>query len=134
MSIKPTSLRQPQVFGFRADTASAVHLETSPMSDLNVTIAPIQSLEASKDGTSTTSKDKSHVVEKVQDTKSEHKSKAVSVKSTDFSYSVDHEDQSIHLKVKKPDGEVVREVVFDRIDPSLLDLKKLKGVLIDNNA
>jgi hypothetical protein len=31
------------------------------------------------------------------------------------------------------DGEIVR-VVFERIDPSLIDPKKLKGVLIDNNA
>jgi len=102
------------------------------MSDLNVTVAPIQSLEASKDGGSTTSKDKSKTVETVQEPKSEPK--AASVKLTDLNYSVDHEDQSIHLKVKKSDGEVVREVVFDRIDPKLLDPKKLKGVLVDHNA
>ncbi len=104
------------------------------MSDLNVTVAPMKSLESSKDGVSTTSKDNSKVVEKVQGTKSEHPSKAASVKLTDLNYSVNHEDQSIHLTVKKSDGEVVREVIFDRIDPSLLDTKKLKGVLIDNNA
>ena len=104
------------------------------MSDLNVIVTPIKSLEVSKDGASTTSKDKSKVVEKVLNTKSEHQSKATSVKLTNLNYSVDHEDQSIHLTMKKSDGEVVREVVFDRIDPNLLDPKKLKGVLIDHNA
>ena len=104
------------------------------MSDLNVTVAPIKSLEPSKDGASATSKDKSATLKTAQETKSELKSAAVSVKLTDLNYSVDREDQSIHLKVKKSDGEIVREVVFDRIDPSLLDPKKLKGVLIDNNA
>jgi len=29
---------------------------------------------------------------------------------------------------------VVREVVFDRIDPSLVDAKKLKGVFVDGNS
>lgn len=104
------------------------------MSDLNVTVAPIQSLEASKDGASATSKDKSAPLKTAQETKFEPKSVAVSAKLTDLNYSVDREDQSIHLKVKKSDGEVVREVVFDRIDPNLLDPKKLKGVLIDHNA
>ena len=104
------------------------------MSDLNVTVAPIQSLEASKDGAPATSKDKSAPLKAAQETKSEPKSVAVSAKLTDLNYSVDREDQSIHLKVKKSDGEVVREVVFDRIDPNLLDPKKLKGVLIDHNA
>jgi hypothetical protein len=104
------------------------------MSDLNVTVAPIHSLEAPKDGASATSKDKSAPLKTAQETKFEPKSVAVSAKLTDLNYSVDREDQSIHLKVKKSDGEVVREVVFERIDPSLLDPKKLKGLLIDNNA
>jgi hypothetical protein len=104
------------------------------MSDLNVTVTTVTSLEPSKEGVATTSKDISKTMDAHQLIKHEHKTKTVPSKLTNLNYSVDHEDKSIHLKVRSSDGEIVREVVFERIDPSLIDPKKLKGVLIDNNA
>ena len=104
------------------------------MSDLNVTVTTVTSLEPSKEGVATTSKDISKTMDAHQLIKHEHKTKTIPSKLTNLNYSVDHEDKSIHLKVRSSDGEIVREVVFERIDPSLIDPKKLKGVLIDNNA
>ena len=104
------------------------------MSDLNVTVTTVTSLEPSKEGVATTSKDISKTMDAHQLIKHEHKTKTIPSKLTNLNYSVDHEDKSIHLKVSSSDGAIVRDVVFERIDPSLIDPKKLKGVLIDNNA
>ena len=100
------------------------------MSDLNVIVAPVKSLEIAKDGAT---------VEGHQQVKPEQKQdkvtkRPVQTKLTDLSYAIDHEDNALHLKVKSADGEVVREVVFDRIDPRLLDPKKLKGIFVDGNS
>jgi hypothetical protein len=104
------------------------------MPGLNVTVTPVTTLEPSKEGATTTSKDTSKTVDAHHQTKHEHRTRTVASNLTNLNYSVDHEDQSIHLKVKSSDGEIVREVVFDRIDPSLLDPTKLKGILIDSNT
>ena len=109
------------------------------MSDLNVTVAPLKSLEISKDAAVTPSKDTPRTIEGTQQVKPEQKPDTLTkqhaqVKLTDLNYSINHEDKALHLKVKSADGEVVREVVFDRIDPSLLDARKLKGIFIDDNS
>jgi hypothetical protein len=107
------------------------------MSDLNVTVAPVKPLEIAKEGTNTPTKDMRGVEETRQAMKTapskEQQAKSVEVKLTDLNYSIDPKDNALHLKVKKADGELVREVVFDRIDPGLLDTKKLKGIFIDGN-
>jgi hypothetical protein len=104
------------------------------MPGLNVTVTPVTSLEPSKEGAATTFKDTSKTADAHHQIKHEHRTKTVASKLTNLNYSVDHEDQSIHLKVRSSDGEIVREVVFDKIDPSLLDPTKLKGILIDSNT
>ena len=111
-------------------------INESLMSDLNVTVAPLKSLEISKDAAVTSSKD---TLKEAPHVKSESKQdklpkQPAQAKLTDLNYSIDREDNALHLKVKSADGEVVREVVFDRIDPSLLDPKKLKGVFVDGNS
>ncbi len=115
------------------------HTHPSPMSDYNVTVAPLKSLETTKDGAVAFSKDTHRTMDGTQQVKSEQKPDTLTkqparVKLTDLNYSINHEDKALHLKVKSADGEVVREVVFDRIDPSLLDAKKLKGIFIDDNS
>lgn len=107
------------------------------MSDLNVTVAPVKSLEVSKEGAVAPAKDAQSTVQARQAMKAEQKqdkqTAPVETKLTDLNYSIDPKDNALHLKVKKADGELVREVVFDRIDPGLLDTKKLKGIFIDGN-
>lgn len=106
------------------------------MSDLNVTVASLKSLEMPKDAVVTSSKNTN---QESQHVKSESKQDQLTkqptqAKLTDLNYSIDREDKALHLKVKSADGEVVREVVFDRIDPSLLSLKKRKGIFVDDNS
>ena len=109
------------------------------MSDYNVTVASMKSLETTKDGAVAFSKDTHRTMDGIQQVKSAQKPDTLTkqhtqVKLTDLNYSINNEDKALHLKVKSADGEVVREVVFDRIDPSLLDAKKLKGIFIDDNS
>lgn len=104
------------------------------MSDLNVTAIPLKPLESPKDGVTASSQRIAYVTDGAQQIKPEHKAKAPATKTTDLNYSIDHEDQAIHLKVKSSDGVVLREVVFERIDPNLLNTTRLKGVLFDSNS
>ena len=109
------------------------------MSDYHVTVAPLKSLEMTKEGAVASLKDTHRTMDGTQQVKSEQKPDTLTkqparVKLTDLNYSINHEDKALHLKVKSADGKVVREVVFDRIDPSLLDAKKLKGIFIDDNS
>lgn len=98
------------------------------MSDLNVTVgAPFHSLEPAKDGTNTPSRDAQQVGENVQHPKITHKE----VESTDFNYAIDRDTQALHLTVKDANGKLVREVIFEKIDVSFFDPKKLKGVFVD---
>jgi hypothetical protein len=104
------------------------------MSDLTVTVVPVTSLERTKDGTSAPAKELTRVVDPSrQITASEEKRHKPSA-STDLNYSIDHDDKALHLKVQRSDGEVVREVVFNRIDPNLLNTKNLKGVFVDDSS
>ena len=103
------------------------------MSDLNVTVTPVTPLEPSKEGVVAPFKDKNKTVEAPQPVKHEQKIKVAPAKVNDFNYAINREDNSIHLTVKSSNGDVVREVVFERIDPNLLDPKKLKGILVDSN-
>ena len=48
-----------------------------------------------------------------------------------LNYSIDHSNNALHLKVINADGELIREVVFARIDPCVFNAKKLKGVLVN---
>lgn len=48
-----------------------------------------------------------------------------------LNYSIDHTNNALHLKITNADGELIREVVFSRIDPSIFNAKKLKGVLVN---
>lgn len=127
-----------QVLALRADTAEAVPTQTHTMSDFNVTVAPAIALESTKDGTATPSKDATQTFGSAQQPKSELKqtplASAPQAKQTDLNYSIDRDNKALHLKIKSMDGEVVREVVFARIDPSLFDIAKLKGVFIDDNS
>jgi hypothetical protein len=109
------------------------------MSNLNVTVASSKSLEITKDVATTPSKDTNQATGSAQQVKPGAKQdkltkQPVQAKLTDLNYSISHEDNALHLKVKSVDGELVREVVFDRIDPSLLNTKKLKGIFIDGNS
>jgi hypothetical protein len=80
-----------------------------------------------------TSKDSSKTVDAHHQIKLEYRTRTVASKLTNLNDSVDREEQSIHQKVRSSDGEIVRDVVFDRIDPRLLAPAKLKGILIDSN-
>jgi len=108
------------------------------MSDFNVTVAPPITLEIPKDGTATPAKDAAKTVESAQPAKPESKQRKSTLPTqtrlTDLNYSIDHDSKALHLKIKSMDGEVVREVVFDRIDPHLLDTAKLKGIFVDGNS
>jgi len=104
------------------------------MSDLTVTVAPVTSLERVKDSANAPSKEQSRAMAPSRNGVASEDKKPKTTFSTDLNYSIDHEDNSLHLKVQRADGEVVREVVFDRIDPSLVDAKKLKGVFVDGNS
>ena len=104
------------------------------MSDLTVTVAPVKSLERAKDSTNAPSKEQANAVDPSRHIIASEDKKFKPTSSTDLNYSIDHEDNALHLKVQRANGEVVREVVFDRIDPSLLDVKKLKGVFVDGNS
>ena len=107
------------------------------MSDLNVTVIPGKSLDASKEGVALPSKEPSHITEALPPSKAEPAQQTKKTKptsSTDLNYSIDHKDNALHLKVQRADGELIREVVFERIDPSLLNAKKLKGIFVDGNS
>ena len=104
------------------------------MSDLTVTVAPVTSLERAKDSTNAPSKEQTNAVNPSRHVIASEDKKFKPTSATDLNYSIDHEDHALHLKVQRANGEVVREVVFDRIDPSLLDVKKLKGVFVDGNS
>jgi hypothetical protein len=104
------------------------------MSDLNVTVAPVQTLETPKEGVVTSKKDQTQVVESPAPVKSAPEKKPIAVGHTDLNYSINQENNALHLQVKSADGTLVREVVFDRIDPNLLDTKKLKGIFVDGNS
>ena len=104
------------------------------MSDLTVTVAPVKSLERAKDSTNAPSKEQANAVDPSRHIIASEDKKFKPTSSTDLNYSIDHEDNALHLKVKNADGEVVREVVFDRIDPRLLDPKRLKGIFVDGNS
>ena len=103
------------------------------MSDLNVTVAPLKSLEIPKDGAVASSKDTHKVVEATLQKQDKLAKQTEQTKLHDLNYSINREDNALHLKVKSSDGEVIREVIFNRIDPNLLDTKKLKGNFIDDN-
>ncbi len=104
------------------------------MSELNVTAAPLQPLDTSKEGTALPVKEKTKPAVPSRLAQTEQEKKPKSVTSTDLDYSIDREDQALHLKVKGADGAVVRELVFERIDLSLLDTKKLKGIFVDGTS
>jgi uncharacterized FlaG/YvyC family protein len=107
------------------------------MSDLNVTVVPLKSLEIAKDAAVTHSKETNsagHSKLDMLSTQEKLDKQSAQAKLTDLNYSIDHEDNALHLKIKSADGEVVREMIFDRIDPSLVDAKKLKGVFVDGNS
>jgi hypothetical protein len=106
------------------------------MSDLNVTVTPVQSLEISKDGVASSAKDQGQtqgMERRPAPVKSAQEKKTNDWKPTDLNYSISQEDKALHLKVKSADGDLLREVVFERIDPGLLDTKKLKGIFVDDN-
>jgi len=111
-------------------------INESSMSDLNVTVASLKSLETPKDAAVTSFKDTNQEAQQVKlESKQDKLAKQPTPsKLTDLNYSIDREDNALHLKVKSTDGEVIREVVFDRIDPNLLNPKKLKGVFVDGNS
>jgi len=104
------------------------------MSDLNVTVAPGRTLETSKEGVVTSKKGQNQGVDSPAPVKPAPEKKTSAAGHTDLNYSIDQQDNALHLKVKSADGTLVREVVFDRIDPSLLDTKKLKGIFVDGNS
>ena len=104
------------------------------MSDLNVTVTPVKSLDTSKDGVALPSSRQSKVTETSHPVKAESEKKPKPATSTDLNYSINLEDKALHLKVKRADGELVREVVFERIDLNLLNTKKLKGIFVDGNS
>ena len=104
------------------------------MSDLNVTAAPLKSLETSTEGVALPAKGQVKAAETSHPVKAEHDKKTKSVTTTDLNYSIDHEDNALYLKVKGADGALVRELVFERIELHVLDMKKLKGIFIDGNS
>lgn len=104
------------------------------MSDLNVTVAPLKPLEIPKDGAVASAKDTHKAVEGTPQKQDKLAKQTAQTKLHDLNYSINREDNALHLKVKSADGELIREVVFDRIDPNLLDAKKLKGIFVDDNS
>jgi len=106
------------------------------MSDLNITSASLKSLERTKDGAVTPSKDTNIETQQVKaESKLDRQPKPLTpAKLTDLQYSIDREDNTLHLKVKSLDGEVIREFHFDRFDPVTIDANKLKGIFVDGNS
>ncbi len=104
------------------------------MSDLHVTVAPTLSLEKPKESLTLPAQGHAKAAENIRQVKAEPDKKPKPLTATDLNYSIDHEDKALHLKVKGADGAVVRELVFERIDPNLLDAKKLKGIFVDGNS
>ena len=104
------------------------------MSDLNVTVAPPKSVENATEGVALPSKGQVKAADTSHPVKAEHEKKPKPVASTDLNYSIDHEDNALHLKVKGADGALVRELVFDRIELHVMDTKKLKGIFVDGNS
>ncbi len=104
------------------------------MSDLNVTVAPTPSLDKTKESLALPAQGHAKAAEPLRQVKTEPDKKPKPLTATDLNYSINHEDKALHLKVKGADGAVVRELVFDRIDPNLLDAKKLKGICVDGNS
>lgn len=55
-------------------------------------------------------------------------------RETDFSYAIDRQSNALHLKIKTVDGEVIREVVFKKIDVNVMNTSFLKGILVDDQS
>jgi hypothetical protein len=55
-------------------------------------------------------------------------------RETDFSYAIDRESNALRLRIKTADGEVIREVVFKRMDVNVMNRSLLKGVLVDDRS
>ena len=60
--------------------------------------------------------------------------KPVQVQTTDFSYTIDRENHALHLKVKTAGGDVIREVVFNKIDLHVMNMNQLKGIWVDDKS
>ncbi len=100
------------------------------MNAVNVTV---KSLDASKDWT-VLSKNTENALDNAQHATvaQMHDTKIpVQTQSTNFHYAIDRESNALHLKVTSADGALVREIVFNRIDPRILDAQKLKGVFVN---
>lgn len=107
------------------------------MSDINITIVSTKSLDTPKDGAVSSKEIATRLVNTPQvkaEQKVDEKANHLLAKSTDLNFSIDRDDNALHLRVKSSEGEVIREVVFDRIDPSLFDVIKLKGVFVDGKS
>lgn len=55
-------------------------------------------------------------------------------RATNLSYAIDRESNALHLKIKTSDGEVIREVVFHKIDLNVMSTSLLKGFLVDDRS
>ena len=66
-----------------------------------------------------------------KDAKADTQAMFVQKNVASLNYSIDHTNNALHLKITNADGELIREVVFARIDPSIFNAKRLKGVLVN---
>ena len=108
------------------------------MSDLSTSVNTTTSLDVkSKEGmvalTKSLSTDKTHTdtVEPLHDKPSP---KLPQSTATDFNYTVEKDTNAIHLKIVGKDGQLVRELVFNKSDVNPYDLKKLRGVFVDEGT
>ena len=69
------------------------------MSDLNVTVAPGRTLETSKEGVVTSKKGQNQVVEPPAPVKSAPEKKPIAAGHTDLNYSINQENNAVHLQV-----------------------------------
>lgn len=107
------------------------------MSELNITALKQVTLDSSKDGNALPVKSDKQATETETQKRSkllDKPSAQIEQSTLNLNYSVSKEDNALHLKVMSANGELIREVHFDRFDPSLHNTSKLKGVFIDDNS
>jgi hypothetical protein len=106
------------------------------MNDFKVASPPIQSWGPANDWTSSP-KRTVNALDKFESVgmavpMSDRKISPIQTPSNHLNYAIDRGSHALHLKVTNADGELVREVIFDRIDPRILDTQKLKGVFVNH--
>lgn len=105
----------------------------SPITQVASTLPePKTSVEAlKKSNTAVVVDNQSAKAETQKDEQRKSSLKQINLDNASLAYSVDQENNELHLKITKPSGDTVRELTFKNFDPGIEKTQSLKGILVD---